>query len=113
MGVGACLPDLRAGRNGDMVSGEWRVASSNVASSHGGSIDVQAVNNNTPRTGPIRRCGITTTALCSIAACGGRGATFIFWAALHSGTRHAMLARSAIHRALRTAARRPPSAEGL
>lgn len=93
MGVGACLPDLRAGRNGDMVSGEWRVASSNVASSHGGSIDVQAVNNNTPRTGPIRRCGITTTALCSIAACGGRGATFIFWAALHSGTRHAMLAR--------------------
>lgn len=28
MGVGACLPDLRAGRNGDMVSGEWRVASS-------------------------------------------------------------------------------------
>lgn len=27
MGVGACLPDLRAGRNGDMASGEWRVAS--------------------------------------------------------------------------------------
>lgn len=28
MDVGACLPDLRAGRNGDMASGEWRVASS-------------------------------------------------------------------------------------
>lgn len=39
MGVGACLPDLRAGRNGDMASGEWRVASNNVARSHGGSIE--------------------------------------------------------------------------
>lgn len=37
--VGACLPDLRAGRNGDMASGEWRVASNNVARSHGGSIE--------------------------------------------------------------------------